>query len=170
MKRPSMSGGHIYFRNLDEHANFLHRMKSDGSSNVRVFESPIVEFHAVAPDGKWVSVDLPIEGGVGASYLAPVGGGVPTLIREGWWPSQWSRDGHTLYVEVGDGENSQRHARTAALPIGSDGLPAEPATSVPDAALILHPELNLAMGSDPSVYAFVKFETRRNIYRIPLHD
>jgi DNA-binding winged helix-turn-helix (wHTH) protein/Tol biopolymer transport system component len=162
--------GDIFFRKLDEHANFLHRMKSDGSSNVRVLASPIVEFHAVAPDGRWVSVDLPIEGGVGASYLVPVGGGAPTLMREGWWPSQWSRDGHTLYVEVGAGENSLRHARTAALPIGSDGLPSASATSIPDAALIPHPELNLAMGSDPSVYGFVKFETRRNIYRIPLHN
>jgi DNA-binding winged helix-turn-helix (wHTH) protein/Tol biopolymer transport system component len=162
--------GDIFFRKLDEHTNFLHRMKSDGSSNIRVLATPIVEFHAVAPDGRRASVDLPIEGGVGASYLAPVDGGAPTLMREGWWPSQWSRDGRTLYVEVGAGDNSQRQARTAALPIGPDGLPLGSATSVPDAALILHPELNLAMGSDPSVYAFVKFETRRNIYRIPLHN
>jgi len=26
------------------------------------------------------------------------------------------------------------------------------------------------MGPDPSVYAFVKWETHRNIYRIPLHN
>ncbi len=42
--------------------------------------------------------------------------------------------------------------------------------SVPDALLIPHSELNLSMGSDPSVYAFVKLETHRNIYRIPLHN
>jgi DNA-binding winged helix-turn-helix (wHTH) protein/Tol biopolymer transport system component len=162
--------GDIFFRSLGEHANFLHRMRSDGSSNVRVLETPIVEFHAVAPDGRWVSVDLPIEGGIAGAFLAPVGGGAPTLIRKGWWPSQWSRDGNALYVEVGTGENSQRHGRTAALPIGADGLPTESAMSVPDAALIPHPELNLSMGSDPSVYAFVKWETHRNIYRIPLHD
>ena len=162
--------GDIFFRSLGEHANFLHRMKSDGGSNVRVLEAPIVEFHAVAPDGRWVSVDLPIEGGIAGAFLAPVGGGAPSLIRKGWWPSHWSRDGNALYVEVGTGENSQRHGRTASLPIGADGLPSESATSVPDAALIPHPELNLSMGSDPSVYAFVKGETRRNIYRIPLHD
>jgi DNA-binding winged helix-turn-helix (wHTH) protein/Tol biopolymer transport system component len=162
--------GDIFFRSLGEHANFLHRMRSDGSSNVRVLETPIVEFHAVAPDGRWVSVDLPIEGGIAGAFLAPVGGGAPTLIRKGWWPSQWSRDGNALYVEVGTGENSQRHGRTAALPIGADGLPTASAMSVPDAALIPHPELNLSMGSDPSVYAFVKWETHRNIYRIPLHD
>ncbi len=162
--------GAVFFRSLGEHANFLHRMRSDGSSNVRVLETPIVEFHAVAPDGRWASVDLPVEGGIAGGFLAPVGGGAPSLIRKGWWPSQWSRDGNTLYVEVGTGENSQRHGRTAALPIGADGLPVESAMSVPDAALIPHPESDLSMGSDPSVYAFVKWETRRNIYRIPLHD
>jgi DNA-binding winged helix-turn-helix (wHTH) protein/Tol biopolymer transport system component len=162
--------GNVFFRSLGEQANFLHRMKSDGSSNIRVLETPIVEFHAVAPDGRWVSVDLPIEGGIAGAFLAPVGGGAPTLIRKGWWPSQWSRDGNALYVEVGTGENSQRHGRTAALPIGADGLPTESLTSVPDTMLIPHPELNLSMGSDPSVYAFVKWETHRNIYRVPLHD
>jgi eukaryotic-like serine/threonine-protein kinase len=163
-------GGDIFFRSLGEHANFLHRMKSDGGSNVPLLETPIVEFHAVAPDGRWASVDLPIEGGIAGAFLAPVGGGAPTLIRKGWWPSQWSRDGNALYVEVGTGENSQRHGRTAALPIGADGLPTESAMSVPDTMLIPHPELDLSMGSDPSVYAFVKGETHRNIYRIPLHN
>jgi hypothetical protein len=162
--------GDIFFRSLGEHANFLHRMKSDGSSNDRVLDTPIVEFHAVAPDGRWVSVDLPIEGGIAGAFLAPVGGGAPTLMRKGWWPSQWSRDGKALYVEVGTGENSQRHGRTAVLPLGANGLPTQSAMSVLDTPLIPHPEMNLSMGSDPSVYAFVKLETHRNIYRIPLHN
>ena len=145
-------------------------MRSDGGANVRVLETPIVEFHAVAPDGKHVSVDLPVEGGVAGAFLAPVDGGTPILIRKGWWPSQWSRDGKALYVEVGTGENSQRHGRTAALPIGADGLPTESALSVGDAMLIPHQELDLSISADPSVYAFVKEDTHRNIYRIPLHN
>jgi DNA-binding winged helix-turn-helix (wHTH) protein/Tol biopolymer transport system component len=162
--------GDVFFRSLGEHANFLHRMKADGSSNDRVLQTPIVEFHAVAPDGRWVSVDLPIDGGIAGAFLAPIGGGAPTLMRKGWWPSQWSRDGKALYVEVGTGENSQRHGRTAVLPLGANGLPTQSAMSVLDTPLIPHPELNLSIGSDPSVYAFVKWETHRNIYRIPLHN
>ena len=162
--------GDIFFRRLGEHANFLHRMKSDGSSNVRALDAPIAEFQAVAPDGKWVSVGLAVEGGISGMFLAPIGGGAPILIRKGWWPAQWSRDGGALYIEVGTGENSQQHARTAVLPIGVDGLPTESATAVPDTKLIPHAEQDLSMGSDPSVYAFVKAETHRNIYRIPLHD
>jgi hypothetical protein len=128
---------------------------SDGASQVWI-----------APLDRRAPPSLLIRGGDEA--VAPVGGGAPSLIRKGWWPSHWSRDGNALYVEVGTGENSQRHGRTASLPIGADGLPSESATSVPDAALIPHSELNLSMGSDTSVYAFVKWETRRNIYRIPL--
>jgi DNA-binding winged helix-turn-helix (wHTH) protein/Tol biopolymer transport system component len=164
------AAGDIFFRSLEEHANFLHRMKSDGSANVRVLENPIMEFHAVAPDGRWVSVDLPIEDGIAAAFLAPVGGGKPVLLRKGWWPSQWSRDGKTLYLEVGAGDDSQRHGRTAALPLGGDGLPTEPVLSVPDGRLIPHSELSLSMSSDPSVYAVEKGQTHRNIYRIPLHN
>jgi DNA-binding winged helix-turn-helix (wHTH) protein/Tol biopolymer transport system component len=162
-------GGNVFFRSLGEHANFLHRMKPDGSSNVRAVETPINEFHAVAPDGRWARIDLPIEGGLSGAYLAPVGGGTPILLRNGWWPSQWSRDGKILYVEVGAAEDSQRHGRTAALPIGADGLPMGAAMTVPEAKLIPHSELDLSMGSDPSVYALVKAESHRNIYRIPLH-
>src|SRR5258708_3807082 len=86
------------------------------------------------------------------------------------WLSQCPRDGRALYVEVGTGENSQRHGGTAVLPIGANGLPTQLPISVLDTPLIPHPELNLSIGSDPSVYAFVKWETHRNIYRIPLHN
>ena len=164
------SAGDIFFRSLGEHANFLHRMRPDGTANVRLLATPISEFHSVAPDGKWATVDLPIEGGLAGAFLAPLDGGVPTLIRKGWWPSQWSRDGKSLYVEVGTEENSQRHGRTAALPIGADGLPTQSAQSIDKALLIAHSELNLSMGPDPTVYAFVRGDTHRNIYRIPLHD
>jgi DNA-binding winged helix-turn-helix (wHTH) protein/Tol biopolymer transport system component len=165
------NAAHVFFRSLGAHANYLHRMNSDGSSDIRVLPQPIVEFHAVAPDGNWVTVDLPIEDGTAGAWLVPVGGGAPTLIHKGWWPSHWSRDGKALYVEVGTGENSQRHGRTAVWPIGADGLPTASATSLlSGATLIPHAQLDLSMGSDPSVYAFVKGEARRNIYRIPLHE
>jgi hypothetical protein len=164
------NAGDVFFRSLGERANHLNRVHSDGSGNVRVLENPIVELEAVAPDGRWVAVDMPVEGGIGAAWLVPVDGGAPSLIRKGWWPSHWSRDGKLLYMEIGTGEDSQRHGRTAALPIGADGLPiGSPAALAPDATLILQPESSLAMGSDSSVYVFVKEETQRNIYRIPLH-
>ena len=134
------------------------------------FETPITEFHGVAPDGRLASAGLSIVGAVSGEFLLPIGGGTPFLIREGWWPSQWSRDGRSLYIEVGAGENSQRHGRTAALALGADGLPTVSPASLPESTLIPHAEIDLSLGSDSSVYALVKAETHRNIYRIPLHD
>lgn len=162
--------GNVFFRSLGAQSNFLHRIKSDGSSNERVLASPIVEFQAVSPDGRLASVALSIQDGISGSFLVPLSGGNPTLLRKGWWPTQWSRDGRVLYTEVGTGENSQRHGRTAALILGQDGLPLESVDSVPENTLIPHSVQSLSMGADPSVYAVVKYETHRNIYRIPLHD
>ncbi len=55
-------------------------------------------------------------------------------------------------------------------PLRPTGLPSESVLLVGDAMLIPHQELDLSMSADPSVYAYVKWETHRNIYRIPLHN
>jgi hypothetical protein len=112
-------------------------------------------------------------------WLVPLNGGAPYLVSENWLPSRWSRDGKLLYVEVGTETEHpqgnppgslQRHGRTVAVRLGVDGRPTAPVIPAPsDATLIPYPELSLAVGPDPSVYAFEKVESRRNIYRIPLH-
>jgi Tol biopolymer transport system component/DNA-binding winged helix-turn-helix (wHTH) protein len=162
--------GRIFFRSIGEHVNHLNRMNADGSGNVRVVDMPIVEFDAVAPDGRWVTVDGRIDGSLPAGWLVPLGGGAPRLLARGWWPSRWSRDGRFLYVEAGKSDNSQVHGRTVALRLDTDGVPSEVARPIPaDTIVIPLPEQSLSIGSDPSVYAFEKGELRRNIYRIPLH-
>jgi hypothetical protein len=162
--------GNVFFRSLGTQANYLHRMRADGSGNIRVLDKPIVEFHAVAPDGKHVAVDLPVEGGLAGAWFVALDTGASRLVRNGWWPSRWSKDGRQLYMEVGTDEQSARHGRTAILDIGSDGFPnATTMTLTPDAAQIPHAELALSVGTNPFVYAFEKGEVRRNIYRVPLH-
>ena len=162
--------GHVFYRKIGQTANYLHRINLDGSGDVRVFERPILDLQSVAPNGQWVTAAMPIEGRVGGAWLIPTGAGEPHLLRGGWWPSRWSRDGKTLYLEVGAGDDSQRHGRTAVLPLGPDGLPSLPIAKEPPASqLIPHPETSLSVGADPSVYAYLKGSAHRNIYRIPLH-
>jgi hypothetical protein len=163
------AAGSVYFRHLGESANYLHVMQADGTGEKRLIEAPIIEFHAVAPDGNWVSADLPIQGGIGAAWLLPLHGGAPKLIRKGWWPSRWSRDGKHFYLEVGPEGDTQRHGRTAVLSTGGDGLPIEPLGAAAGVPLIPQAEESLSVGSDPSLYVYAKDELRRNIYRIPLH-
>jgi DNA-binding winged helix-turn-helix (wHTH) protein/Tol biopolymer transport system component len=164
------AAGDVYFRHLGERANYLHFVHADGAGEKRLIETPIVEFHSVAPDGRWASADLPLEGAIGAGWLLPLREGAPKLIRNGWWPSRWSRDGKRLYLEVGLEGDTQRHGRTAVLSIGTDGLPFEPlGAAAPGIPLIPQAEASLSVGMDPSFYVYAKDEVRRNIYRIPLH-
>jgi DNA-binding winged helix-turn-helix (wHTH) protein/Tol biopolymer transport system component len=156
----------VYFRSLGEHANYLHRIRADGSANERVLASPIISLNDVAQDGDRVAVDLPVENGLGASWLIPVGAGEPWLVGKGWWPARWSQDGRLLYVEVGTSSTPE----TVAVPLGPNGLPAVPVSeALAGGARIPHAGLSLSTGSDPTEYVFVRSERRRNIYRIPLH-
>jgi DNA-binding winged helix-turn-helix (wHTH) protein/Tol biopolymer transport system component len=162
--------GRIYYRSLGSAANSLHRVNADGSGDQPLLGRPILEFQAVSPDGKWVAVDLATENAVPGAYLVPVAGGKPFLLAEGWWPSRWSGDGRSLYLEVGASDDTRNHGRTLVLPLGSDGLPALPSRPLTtELTLIPHEELLLSPGPDPSTYVYLKFERRQNIYRIPLH-
>jgi hypothetical protein len=163
------SQGRVYFRRLDDAANHLHRVNPDGTGDAQVLDGPILEFHAVAPGGDWVTVDRPIAGSLGGSYLMPLHGGTPRLIRNGWWPSRWSRDGRTLYLEVGDVDNALRHGRTALLPVSAESPFVNTIDAPTFSTSIPHAEESLSISSDPSRYVFVRTETRRNVYRIPLH-
>lgn len=164
------AAGRVYLRRLGAAENYLHRADPDRAGDVRILETPILEFMTVSPDGNWVIVDRPIEGSQAGSYLTPLHGGEARVLTRGWWPSRWSRDGERLYLEVGESEASQRHGRTAVLPIGRHDPSSDTATLIHSAIMqIPHAEDSLAIGSDPSVYVYVRWEDRRNIYRIPLH-
>jgi DNA-binding winged helix-turn-helix (wHTH) protein/Tol biopolymer transport system component len=160
--------GHIFFRAQGARVNQLRRMSLDGSGNVPLLDTPILELHGVSPDGRWVAADLPAEGSVGA-FLVPVDGGTPYLLARGWSPSRWSRNDGVLYVEAGS-DISDQTGRTLVLRLKPDGTPVAPVRPAPAGALIIpHAEVALSVSADPTVYAYLKVESRWNIFRIPLH-
>jgi dipeptidyl aminopeptidase/acylaminoacyl peptidase len=162
--------GRVYFRSLGERENSLHRITPSTGVDERLLDGPILELNTVSPDGTVALVDLPRQERLGGAFAVPLNGGAPRLLAAGWWPSRWSRDGKHLYLEVGAGEDTLRHGRTIALPIGADGMPEPIPRRLPaDASVIPHAEGSLAFASDPATYVYVRGETRRNIYRIPLH-
>ncbi len=168
---PAFGGGYIYYRRVEPHANYLHRMRLDGSGDMQVLPDPIIELFAVAPDGKAVVVTRPSADTLIDTWAVPIDSPSPArVINRAFSPSRWSKDGKILYV----GLNVQQHVAltgtTVALPTGPDDLPLGTLLAADTKApLIPYQGPYLAMGSDPSVYAFVKLETRENIYRIPLH-
>lgn len=162
--------GDIFFRSIGDHTNYLSRLSVDGTQSVHVASTPIIDFQSVSPDGAWATVSRRLPGALGATWLIPLGGGDERLLAVGWWPSRFSRDGRYLYIEAGNGGSTQEHGRTLALPLDNHGVPLEPVRPIAaDAIVIQRPELSLAIGPDPTTYAFESRELRRNIYRIPLH-
>ena len=158
----------IYFRRIDGRVNYLERTDLDGTAPTRLSEDPILILYAVAPDGRFAVVAR-VVGETGGNFLQPLSGGAPLLIDHGWWPARWSHDGATLFIEVGLTEHSERGGRTRAVPLGSDGLPIEKLHPQPaDAIFVDRAVSTLAIGNDPSTYAFVSTKGSRNIYRIPL--
>jgi DNA-binding winged helix-turn-helix (wHTH) protein/Tol biopolymer transport system component len=168
--QPHFGGGSVFYRSLGASANYLHRINFDGNQEAAVLSSPIVQLQAVAPDGRFVIVDRPEPGLSASAWMISVRNRTERLLGKGWFPAQLSRDGKLLYFGIEGPNDAQTVGRTAVVHIDADGLPiAHELLGAPDTELIPQPEETLSAGQDPSIYAYVKTELRRNIYRIPLH-
>ena len=177
--QPSFAGSEtIVFRDTSTNANFLTRMRIDGTGRERVLASPIVEKGGVSPDGRMVAAVVPIAKNDGRlseslavpydTMAVPVDGGPMTKLCNGACAVSWSLDGRFLYVGTD---------QTVALPIPAGRtLPELPTSGVSvgdtrndfvGAKLI--PERGVTSRSDPSTYLFTRVELRANLFRIPLH-
>ena len=160
---------------------FLYHVNTDGSGLQRVVPNPIVFLYSVSPDGKWLAVweqrAVVLYSSDGATRkvicnsCATAGaedrGVTPPTVR-------WSSDGKLLYLH----ENATRHGielpnTTYVIPLKSGWMAALPASGFPSidaAAAALGKSLTLAdrvfPSPDPSVYAFPRLSSHRNIFRI----
>lgn len=109
----------------------------------------------------------------------PTGGGSPTLICRCYPPQpidigpmpsymSWTPDGRFLYLKFETSTYAIPLQPGQVLPpIPASGFPTKEAVAaLPGARLIA--ERNVFPGPDPSVYAFMKVSTQRNIYRVPV--
>ncbi len=168
---PEFGGGYVFFRRVGEHVSYLHRIRPDGSGESRLLPRPISEMFGAAPDGKAVVVQMPNPDHIVDAWVVPVDSArPPVLLNAGYAPSQWSRDGKTLYVGLNVQEKTGHSGWTEALAVGADDLPVGPLPAEnAGGALIPHQPPDMSTGPDPTVYVFLKSEQRQNIYRIPLH-
>jgi serine/threonine protein kinase/WD40 repeat protein len=160
---------------------FLYHVNTDGSGLRRVVPNQVVFLYDVSPDGKWLAVweqsAVVLYSSDGATrkvicdYCATAGGedrGVtPPAVR-------WSSDGKLLYLH----ENATRHGielpnTTYVIPLQPGWMARLPASGFPSidaAAAALGSRLTLGdrvfPSPDPSVYAFPRLSSHRNIFRI----
>ena len=180
-------GGDVIFLGQDKGTNFIYRVKEDGGELPKVVPAPhylgrqvyLAEYGLnVSPDGKWVVEMSPTEDLPLAVMVYPVDGASPTLIcgtcaqarsfERGPPPPyvSWSPDGKFLYLNFQESVYGIPLRRGQVLPpIPAAGFRTkQEVTASPGARLI--PEPSAFAGPKPSVYAFTRFATQRNIYSV----
>ena len=165
------------FREVGAQANYLARIKTDGTGLRRVLDKPIADKGAVSPDGAW-AIFFFDQGDLRetiASFAVSLKDGTQKMVCAGYCQPNWSPDGTLLYVTTNP--ESRSESVTLVLPVRrGEGLPALPPAGLSDSgeevqavATIRIRQGSLAPGPDPKTYAFARLEFVGNLFRIPLH-
>jgi serine/threonine protein kinase/Tol biopolymer transport system component len=164
--------GDIVFRSVEGGSNFLYRMKNDGTGRSKITSQRILDAAGVSPDGRWVVAAVPNsdeEHTASLKAIAIDGSAVATICND-YCLLAWDVTGHSAYFY-----DPALSEQTYVLPVvGNGGLPKTP----PQGIARLEDINRLKTGSgipwqiqsavNPSLYAYVRENTRRNLYRIPL--
>jgi len=158
----------------------VYRAKEDGSETRKAIPDPALYMSDVSPDGKYIAVSVPAlaeETGSGATAVYPLDGGAPIPVcicgnraPDAPQPVTWSRDGKSFNISLVGGQEVYsiplRPGQVVpTLPPKGIHSPEE-AAKLPGAKLL--PTPGEFPGPTPSVYAFPKFTSQRNIYRVPV--
>src|SRR5262249_54634436 len=171
--------GDVVLRSSEGPANYLYRMRRDGTGREKILPDPISTIFSISPDGRWVAALAPAhdEDGVTTQTIAiPTQGGSPRRICPGFCQPLWSPDGRFFLIFFLTPRGAGAVGRTLALPV-------PPGKSLPDLPLagIGAAEKGLAIsgarllergaaapGPDLAVYAYAKTSMYRNLFRILL--
>jgi DNA-binding winged helix-turn-helix (wHTH) protein/Tol biopolymer transport system component len=164
--------GELVFRAMEGGSNYLYRMKADGTDRRKIIPDRILEIEDVSPDGRWVVVGVP-----NANEQYPVVAKAFALDGSASMPLcvihcelTWDSSGKFVYIVAQDiAEHSY------AFPVLEDtGLPKispAPIARIEDLQNAkTGVELPWVVGAayNSSKYAYLRENTRRNLYRIQL--
>jgi eukaryotic-like serine/threonine-protein kinase len=160
--------GDLVFRAIEGGSNFLYRMKADGTGRRKITSDRILDAPAVSPDGRWIVAGAPgpdQEHMIATKAFAVDGGKAVTLCL-GYCLLNWDTTGKFAFFFF-----QQLSENSYALPVQHDsGLPKMPPNGIArkeDLTNLKIPEF-VDSALSPSVYAYIRQNTRRNLYRIPL--
>jgi len=155
---------------------FVYRIKEDGSELQKLLPTPMLIPFGVSPDGRWIPAQTPNQ--FGDSTVYPAGSSSPTRIcgdcsqPQGTEfippPVSWTPDGKFVYLKFASSIYAIPLQPGQMLPpIPAKGFPSKEAVAaLPGARLVS--EESVFPGPNPSIYAFTKVTTQRNIYRVPV--
>jgi hypothetical protein len=163
----------IFFRQKEGKNNYVCRVKKDGSGFQKVLPHPILFLWSLSVDHKKLIVEMATgeEDNRLASMAYGLDGGTPVRICDFCY-SSWTPDGKSLVIQlIGMGGVK---TYVIALPPGK-ALPALPPSGISTEADLRGLRVVrtiegrfVALGPDPSLYAYVQRTAHCNLYRIPL--
>jgi Tol biopolymer transport system component len=167
-----LPNGDIVFRAVEGGKNFAYRMKTDGTGREKITKDAILDLGTVSPEGRWLVAMLapshPQEGF--GTQAIPIDGGAPIPLCQAYCDVVWDHSGRFLYLHA-----SPFVEGGYVLALNPDtGLPKLPDAGLADAedmkrskpiATVPWPPQSAL---DSSTYTYVRQNTRRNLYRIPL--
>jgi Tol biopolymer transport system component len=168
-----LPGGDLVFRAVEGGSNFLYRMKTDGSARQKISAKRILDINSVSPDGRWVVVGASgseEEDRKSEIKAFAVDGTSAVTVCQAYCLLNWDTSGKFVYLNFPD-----QGGGSYALPVMHDsGLPKLPPNAAERIEDFANPKtiaavpLQVESAVSPSVYAYTRENTRRNLYRIPL--
>ena len=172
------AGNQVLFQLSQDKANYLYRMKKNGSERSRVVPYPVGNIEAASPDGRWIIVGTASSKCGGGALLAlSTDQGTEHCICHEPCMAAWAPDGRFLYLGL-EPASRLSPGKTVAIPIPpGETLPNLPATGVHglhDVAVVRGARIidgwGISPGPDPYAFAFLKTTIHRNLFQIPLPD
>jgi eukaryotic-like serine/threonine-protein kinase len=161
--------GDLIFRAIEGGSNFLYRMKADGSNRRKIIPDRILDIDSVSPDGRWVVTDSPStnEEYPASMKAVAVDGSKSAQLCVVFCTLTWDFTGKFVYFNFPD-----LYEGSYVVPVmpgvGLPKVPISGITSKEDLANVKAIPGHVGSALNPSVYAYTRENTRRNLYRIQL--
>jgi len=162
--------GDLIFRAIEGGSNFLYRMKADGTARSKIMAERVLDLSAVSPDGRWVTAATPSsnEEHTAAMKAFRVGGNEELLICPTYCVIDWDISGKFVFFSF---QTEKSYALSLTQRFGLPKLPPAGITRVEDFSTakttITIPNF-VQSAVSPTLYAYTRRNTRRNLYRIQL--
>jgi hypothetical protein len=176
--RQLSSEGYAFRPTISPDGRKVSRVAEDGTGMEKMIEtSNILPFDA-SPDGQLVIAQDTRQWG--SLKVFPRGQGAPMVVCDRCSPPQgtdpkppdmsWAPNGRFVYLKF-DGSTFAIPLRpkTMVPQIPRQGFRSKEQVAALPGARLVSEEPNVFPGPDPSIYAFTKVTTQRNIYRVPVH-
>jgi DNA-binding winged helix-turn-helix (wHTH) protein/Tol biopolymer transport system component len=164
----------LVFRATEDGSNYIYRMKTDGSARKKISPERILDVYDVSPDGRWVAAEMPESGGepqnTGETKAFAVDGTAAVTVCAGYCILNWDSSGGFVYLYFPNSSGT-----SLAFPVmRNSGLPEVPPVVAAGSENIASSKemkkypWQVESAVNPSVYAYTRLNTRRNLYRIQL--